>query len=44
MSVTVLWIQEGHKHYTLINSADVNTFNVFVSLCANHMLIVTELL
>lgn len=31
-------------HYTLINSADVNTFNVFVSLCANHMLIVTELL
>lgn len=34
----VFWIQEGHKH-TMSNSTDVNTFNVFVSVCANHVFI-----
>lgn len=39
----VLWVQEEHKHHILTNGADVNTFSVFVSPCANHMFIVTEL-
>lgn len=36
MSV-VFWIQEEHKHESWTNSADINTFSVFVSLCANHV-------
>lgn len=30
---------QGERRCTLTHSADVNTFNMFVSLCANHVMI-----